>query len=121
MFKIKSLGIVALCALSFTFMSFSSSSDDLYSANYSSNIENAQASEIEDAAFVAALGRLAVAASRRAVVYTREVARVALPAIEETVVQASTVVAFANNVEKHSKDYAKVIEILKDQQIRKLG
>lgn len=28
MFKFKSLGIIAICALSFTFMSFSSSTDD---------------------------------------------------------------------------------------------
>ncbi len=119
--KIKPLGIVALCALSFTFMSFSSNSDDLYKANYSSNYENLSTIEIQDAAWVVAVSRFAIAASRRAVVYTRSVSRIALPAIEETVIQASTVVAFANNLEKHSKDYAKVIEILKEQQIRKLG
>lgn len=39
MFKFKSLGIIAICALSFTFMSFSSSTDDLYSASYYSSVE----------------------------------------------------------------------------------
>ncbi|MBT8243893.1 hypothetical protein [Winogradskyella sp.] len=117
MFKFKSLGIIAICALSFTFMSFSSSSDDLYDASYYSNIEKGSEAELNESAWVAAAARLAVAGSRYAVRYTREVVRVSAPFVNEAVRQ----LIILAHTEGHSNElYAMAIDNLKDQQMRNL-
>jgi hypothetical protein len=118
MYKFKSLGIIALCALSFTFMSFSSSSDELYDAYYYSNIENTTQSELEESAWIGAAARLVGAASRHAVRYTREVARVSSPYVQEALRQAF----LPGYAEAYSAElYEAEISSLKNQQIRSLN
>ncbi|MDC0380311.1 hypothetical protein OAM52_01400 [Flavobacteriaceae bacterium] len=114
MSKFKSLGIIAICALSFTFMSFSTSSEELYEANYYSSIDKSTQAEVEASASWA---RLAVAATRYAVRYTREVVRVSAPYVNEAVRQ----LIILAHTEGHSKElYAMAIDNLKDQQMRNL-
>ena len=72
---------------------------------------------MSEAAWVAAVGRLVVAASRQVV---HAVVR-ATPQVEAVTVQASTVIAFGSTEEKHSYDYNKQIVILKEQKTRQLG
>lgn len=115
--NIKSLGVIAVVALSFVFMSFSSNSEELYGESYAIQYQSSSNTELSEAAWVAAVGRLVVAASRTVV---NAVVR-ACPQVEAVIVQASTVVAFANSVEKHSNDYNKNIVILKNQKTRQLG
>ena len=127
--NIKSLGIIALGALSFTFMSFSGNSDDMYTASYSSNIKNLNAERIEQAVFptiiTAALAKVAAAAatSKKAAAAAAAVTvtAAATGATAELGRTAAVTIMYANHVEEHSRNYAKAIEDLKDQQMRKLG
>jgi len=118
--KIKSLTLIVLLGLSFTLMSFSSKSDDLLGDAYLIQYETSENYQVAEAANLAALGRLAIAATRRAVVFTAEVVRVALPGIDQAVIQASTVL-IADNVDKHTNNYVRSFQIVKDQKTRKLG
>ena len=119
MFKLKSLGIIALCAFTFTFMTYSNSnSNELYSASYYSIMETTSESDMQEVVWVGAVARLAVVASRRAVAYTREAVRQASPALRDAARQASI---FTANLDRHSHDYAMSIENLKLQQIRSLN
>ena len=123
MLKIKSLGVIALGALSFTFMSFSSSSDDMYSVTYASNIENSNAERIEQAVFpTVAITAIARLEAVTLILDTRLDTRVDISGYLDFGSRVTTFTrGYANNVEKHSSDYAKEIEDLKDQQMRKLG
>jgi hypothetical protein len=116
--NIKSMGLIAVAALSFVFMSFSSSdSDELYGDSYAIQYESSSNLELEDAAWLAAAGRLVVGASRVVV----NAAVRTCPQVEAVIVQASTLIIFASSEEKHSNEYNRNIVILKNQQTRQLG
>lgn len=117
----KSFGLVGMIALSFTLMSFSSSGNDLYgTSNTVVNTTSNKSQEISDEAWVVAAVRFTAAATRRAVVYTAEVTRVALPQVEQAIIQASTVV-IANQVDEHIDNYVSNKETIQNQRLRKLG
>ena len=117
--KIKPLAMIGILALSFTFMSFSSGSSTAYGDAYAVNTSSASPEDTVEESFTA-VGRLLVVASQRAVAFTRVACPQVLRIVDETVVQASTVV-IADNVDKHSKEYIKSLAIMKDQKLRQLG
>lgn len=114
----RTIGMLGILALAFTFMSFSTSDDNLgvsYSVEYaSSNQQKAESTKV-----TAAVVRVSVAATRRAIVYTKRVT----PVVEETLVQASTyATCFGfSNTDKHSENYLKQLEKFKNQKINSLG
>ena len=112
--KFKSLGIIAICALSFTFMSFSSS-DDLYGEAYYVSNQTTASAELEDAAWVGAAVRFTAAATRVAVRYT---ARITANTQMLPTTQKIGMVAFASDYEKHIKNNVRDI---KHQQLLLLG
>ncbi|CAL2108434.1 conserved exported hypothetical protein [Tenacibaculum sp. 190524A02b] len=125
--KIKSLGFIALGALAFVFMSFSSASDDMYGDSYlvdKQGVEQVEGDKVAVLAtalrFTARAARATVGYTRRAIAYTREVYRVNAPGLEQVLLTASTYV-IANSVDKHSENYVKEKNKLKKQKIRQLG
>ena len=117
--KFKSFGIIAICALSFTFMSFSAS-DGLYGEAYYVPNQPTADSIVDEVAWVGAAVRFTAAATRAAVNYTRAAARAACPHVEHAIAMASTWV-IANQLEMHQENYAKSVEVLKKQRINDLG
>ncbi|MBT8243892.1 hypothetical protein [Winogradskyella sp.] len=96
-------------------MSFSNSTDDLYSASYYSNVEKVSEAELNETAWLASAARLAV----RAIRHTRRAYYAA-----ESVVVARTAYVYIilSHNEGHSSElYAKNIENLINQKLRSLG
>ncbi|MFC5045508.1 hypothetical protein ACFSTE_18325 [Aquimarina hainanensis] len=120
--KIKSFGAIGLIAMAFIFMSFSNGGDDLYGSADTITYVSADDQNPEQAAILAAALRFTARATRRAIVYTREVARVQLPGIEQVIMQASTYIMFAyDNVNDHKNNYVKDLKVFKKQKIHSLG
>lgn len=116
MLKVKFLSIIVF-GLVFTLMNYSCSSDDLYTVSFQSHSEKSNTDELENSAWIGAVGRLAVQGTRYAVRYTREVTRVSAPAVADALRQA----IMHAHIDGHSKElYASAIEDFKEQQIRNL-
>ena len=118
----KTFGVIGLLAFSFIFMSFSKKAEDLYGASYTVNHVSAENESPDQAQVLRATLRLTVRATRSAIAYTREVARVQLPGIREVTRQASTWTIYAiGTVEQHKENYLKNIAEYKKQKVRSLG
>lgn len=117
--KNKFLTFCVCGTLSLTLMSFNSAEDNLYgSSNMVQSSTNAVQDNIEEESVRAAV-RLTVAATKYAVRYTKEVARVSLPNVMETIRTATT---FAyQDLASHKSTYKSDLESYKDMKIRSLG
>ena len=118
MLNFKYLGVIGICFLAFTLMSFSSNSEALYNAKYYSNIENTAVAELNNDAWVVAAVRFVAVGTRHAVRYTRLVARVSAPFVNHAVRQ----MIFLSHTEGHSSQLYKIeLEQYKGQQMESLN
>ena len=116
--NIKSIGLIAVAAVSFVFMSFSSSSEELYGDSYVVKQESFKSQKNQNGIITVVVSRAVVYVTRNLVL---SASQITTSAFTHTQGGEITVVAFANNIDKHTSKYNKEIKKIKRIKINSLG